>query len=118
MNSKAKVFSNLVWRFFERCGAQLVSLAVSILLARLLAPELYGLVSKVVIITSILGIFAIAAALNGYVFKKVNIFERILFIAGGLTLLIPGALTDVIGIVLVAAAIVLQIVGKRRAKVL
>ena len=69
-------------------------------------------------ITSILGIFAIAAALNGYVFKKVNIFERILFIAGGLTLLIPGALTDVIGIVLVAAAIVLQIVGKRRAKVL
>ena len=71
-----------------------------------------------VIITSILGIFAIAAALNGYVFKKVNIFERILFIAGGLTLLIPGALTDVIGIVLVAAAIVLQIVGKRRAKVL
>ena len=71
-----------------------------------------------VIITSILGIFAIAAALNGYVFKKVNIFERILFIAGGLTLLIPGALTDVIGVVLVAAAIVLQIVGKRRAKVL
>ena len=39
-------------------------------------------------------------------------------IPGGLTLLIPGALTDVIGIVLVAAAIVLQIVGKRRAKVL
>ena len=71
-----------------------------------------------VIITSILGIFAIAAALNGYVFKKVNIVERILFIAGGLTLLIPGALTDVIGVVLVAAAIVLQIVGKRRAKVL
>ena len=70
MNSKAKVFSNLVWRFFERCGAQLVSLAVSILLARLLAPELYGLVSKVVIITSILMVFVDSGMANALIQKK------------------------------------------------
>ncbi len=67
-----------------------------------------------VIATSIIGVFAIAAALNGHVFKRVTIIERLIFIAGGLTLLIPGWLTDVIGIVLVAFAIFLQIMGKRR----
>ena len=76
-----------------------------------------GVLSAIlVIITSILGIFAIAAALNGFVLKKVNILERILFLAGGLTLLIPGVLTDVIGIVLVAFAIILQIIGRKRAQ--
>ena len=76
-----------------------------------------GVLSAVlVIITSILGIFAIAAALNGYVLKKVNVLERILFVAGGLTLLIPGLMTDVIGIVLVALAILLQFIGRKRAK--
>ncbi|MBE6016888.1 MAG: TRAP transporter permease [Lachnospiraceae bacterium] len=65
-----------------------------------------------VILTSIIGIFGVAAALNGYVFKKTNIIERILFIAGGITLLIPGTLTDIIGIALVALAIVLQIIGR------
>ena len=66
----------------------------------------------IVILTSIIGIFAVAAALNGYVFKKTNILERLLFIAGGITLLIPGTLTDIIGIALVALAIVLQIIGR------
>jgi len=68
-----------------------------------------------VIVTSILGIFAIAAALNGYFLKKVNILERLIFIAGGLTLLIPGFITDIIGIALVALAVILQIIGRKRA---
>ena len=70
----------------------------------------------VVIVTSIIGIFAIASALTGYVFKKNNVIETILFIVGGLTLLVPGWLTDVIGIVLVAAAIVLQLIGRKKQK--
>ena len=38
MNSRQSVFSNLIWRFMERCGAQLVSFVVSVVLARLLEP--------------------------------------------------------------------------------
>ena len=54
MDNKTKVVSNLIWRFFERCGAQLVSFAVSIVLARILEPSLYAPISKVTVITAIL----------------------------------------------------------------
>ncbi len=67
-----------------------------------------------VIVTSVFGIFAIAAALTGYVFKKTNILETVLFIAGGLTLLVPGWITDVVGIVLVAEALLLQFIGRKK----
>ncbi len=70
----------------------------------------------VVIVTSVIGIFAIASALSGYVLKKNNVIETILFIVGGLTLLIPGWTTDVIGIVLVVIAFVLQLIGRKKQK--
>ena len=51
------VISNLVWRFAERCGAQLVSFIVSIVLARILAPEDYGTIALVTVFTAILQVF-------------------------------------------------------------
>ena len=42
MDKSQSVFSNLIWRFMERCGSQVVSFVVSIVLARLLEPELYA----------------------------------------------------------------------------
>ena len=51
------VFSNFIWRFAERCGAQVVSLIVSIVLARILVPEDYGTVALVAVFTSILQVF-------------------------------------------------------------
>lgn len=68
------------------------------------------------IVTSLIGIFGIAAALNGYVLKKASVIERIIFACGGLTLLIPGLVTDIIGIALIALAIFMQIIGKRLTK--
>ena len=70
MDNKLKVFSNLFWRFFERCGAQLVSFIVTIVLARVLAPELYGLTSKVAVITSILLVFVDSGMANALIQKK------------------------------------------------
>ena len=70
MDNKANVFSNLIWRFMERCGAQLVSFAVSIVLARLLAPEVYGIVAKVTIITTILLVFVDSGMANALIQKK------------------------------------------------
>ncbi len=70
MEKKLTVVSNLMWRFFERCGAQLVSFVVSVVLARLIAPEVYGLVSIVTVITSILLVFADSGMANSLIQKK------------------------------------------------
>lgn len=56
-NSKGKVISSLFWKFAERIGAQGVNLIVSIILARILAPEEYGLVALVTIFITISNVF-------------------------------------------------------------
>lgn len=52
-----KVFSNLIWRFSERIGVKLITTVVSLILARILAPEAYGTVTIVLVITDILQVF-------------------------------------------------------------
>ena len=74
------------------------------------------LTAIIVIITSLVGIFAIAAALNGYVFRNMTPIDRVLLIVGGLTLLIPGTLTDIIGIALVAIDLIWQYLSVKKAK--
>lgn len=70
MGNRKAVFSNLIWRFMERCGAQLVSVVVSFVLARMLDPSVYGLVAKVTIITSILLVFVDSGMANSLIQKK------------------------------------------------
>lgn len=67
-----------------------------------------------IVITSLIGIFGVAAGLSGYLYKPLNILFRLLLIAGGLTLLVPGALTDIIGLALVAVICFLQYVSSRQ----
>ena len=67
-----------------------------------------------VVITSLIGIFGVSAALNGHLFCRINPLVRILFAAGGLLMLDPSVITDVIGIMLFAAAMVWQIVASKR----
>lgn len=54
---KKRTLSNLLWRLSERMGAQFIAFMVSIILARLLSPEHYGLVALVTVVTSILNVF-------------------------------------------------------------
>lgn len=70
MNNRAKVVSNLIWRFFERCGAQLVSFAVTVVLARILDPAEYGPIAKVAVFTSILLVFVDSGMANALIQKK------------------------------------------------
>lgn len=57
MENSQKVTTNIIWRFLERCGAQLVAFIVSLVLARLLEPETYGIVVLISVFTAILSIF-------------------------------------------------------------
>ena len=67
-------------------------------------------------ISALLGIFGIAAALNGHLYKKVPWYFRLLLVAGGLGMIIPGTLTDVVGLALVALVIVVQYWSAKREK--
>ena len=68
-----------------------------------------------IIITSLFGIYGVSAALEGYVSKQNNIFERILYLLGGLTLIIPETVTDIVGLlVLIALTVYDFLISKRR----
>lgn len=67
---KEAVVSNLIWRFAERCGAQGVTFVVSIVLARMLSPEDYGLIAMVMVITSILNVFVDSGMASALIQKK------------------------------------------------
>ena len=74
-------------------------------------PGVFGVIS--IVISSIVGIFAVAAALEGYMITHMKWYERVLSACGGLLLIYPGTFTDVIGLSIVAVAVLLQIFTKR-----
>ena len=67
-----------------------------------------------IIITSLVGIFGVASALEGYIFMKMNPAQRVMAAVGGLLLIDPRGLTDIIGIALVAVVIGWQVFTKKR----
>ena len=68
--NKNKVLSNFIWRFAERCGAQIVQFIVSIVLARLLLPEAFGTVALVLVIAQIFQVFVDSGLGNALIQKK------------------------------------------------
>ena len=62
----------------------------------------------IIIITSVIGMFAISAALEGYMTTKLNIVFRLALAAAGLMLIYPGTVTDVIGIAITAGIFVIS----------
>lgn len=55
---KIKTLSNLIWRYAERCGAQIIQFVVQIVLARLLTPADYGIIGLITVFISISLVFA------------------------------------------------------------
>ncbi len=64
------VSSNFLWRFMERFGAQGVGFIVSIVLGRILGPEVYGLVAIVTVFTTIVNVFVTCGLNDALVQKK------------------------------------------------
>ena len=67
---KKSVINNFIWRFAERCGAQLVTFIVTIILARLLDPNVYGTVALVTVFTTILQVFVDSGLGTALIQKK------------------------------------------------
>ncbi len=64
------VTTNFFWKFLERCGSQGVTFIVSIVLARLLAPEVYGTIALVTVFTTLLQVFVNSGLGNALIQKK------------------------------------------------
>ncbi len=56
INTKEKTIKGLFWGYLEKLGGELVALIVSVVLARLLGPEAYGIIPLITVFTSILGV--------------------------------------------------------------
>ena len=65
-----KIITNVIWKFAERVLAQAVSLAVSIVLARILLPEDYGAVTMVSVFIAIANVFVTSGIPNALIQKK------------------------------------------------
>ena len=68
-----------------------------------------------IVITSFLGIFGVAAAINGHLLRQMHPIVRIAAAAGGLLMMDPTLITDIVGFVLLAAVFAWQYICKKKA---
>lgn len=70
MNRSKKILTSFIWRLLERSGAQIISFVVSIILARILEPNLYGVIALVTVLISIMQVFVDSGLGSALVQKK------------------------------------------------
>ena len=68
-----------------------------------------------IIVTSLIGIFGVAAAMNGYLFQRLSWPFRIVICVAGLMMMDPTLITDIVGIVLMAFVLTYQFLAARKA---
>ena len=59
-------------------------------------------------ISALIGIFGIAASLNGFFMRQIPVPLRIVLMAGGLCMVFPGTVTDVLGLLMIALTALYQ----------
>ena len=75
-NLNKKVFSGLIWKFGERFTAELVTFVVSIVLARLLMPDDYGVIALMMVFITIANVFVINGFGNALIQKSDTAWPR------------------------------------------
>ena len=87
--SKNKVISSLIWKFLERGGVQGVQFVLSIILARLVTPEDYGVIALLLVFIQVATVFIQSGFNTALIQKKESddldfssIFYLSFFVAG------------------------------------
>ncbi len=65
-------------------------------------------------VTSLVGMFALSASLEGYLIHHMPWYQRAISAVGGLFLIYPGTATDIVGICLVALVVVAQVITRKK----
>lgn len=105
--TKTSIISNMFWKFSEQAGAQVVSLIIAIVLARLLAPDEFGMIAMVAVFITIANVFISSGFGNALIQKKDadNLdFSSVFFLSIGLSIILYG-------IIFVSAPIVANFYG-------
>ena len=93
--SEKKVVGGLFWTFGERICAQLVTTIVSIILARILDPEHYGIISIVTVFISICNVFVTSGFGSAVIQSKTTEnkdFDTAFWMSFGLAIAVYGVL--------------------------
>ena len=67
-----------------------------------------------IVITSLIGIASVSAAMEGYLIENLNWFRRLLALVGGLMMIYPGTRTDIIGLALSGLVAALCLLDKKK----
>ncbi len=67
-----------------------------------------------IVITSLIGIASVSAAMEGYLIGNLNWFRRLLALVGGLMMIYPGTRTDIIGLALSGLVAALCLLDKKK----
>ncbi len=70
VNTKEKTIKGLFWGYLEKLGGELVALVVSVVLARLLGPQAYGIIPLITVFTSILSVIVQGGFASALIQKK------------------------------------------------
>ncbi len=66
------------------------------------------------VVTALVGIFIVSAGMEGYLLRPMPWWQRILALAGGLCMIIPGLVTDAVGVGLIALVVVIQLIANKK----
>ena len=93
--NKASIIKGFIWKLSERCGVQVVSFVVTIILARMLTPQDYGIVAIITVFINILNVF-VDSGLGNALIQKQNVdnldFSSVFYFNLLVCLLVYGAL--------------------------
>ena len=67
-----------------------------------------------IIVTSLIGIFGVAAAMNGFLFRKISWPVRIIICVAGLMMMDPTVITDIVGIIFMVIVLSYQYLAAKK----
>lgn len=66
------------------------------------------------VITATIGTICLCGALEGWLLRRMDIVTRLMLGAGSFCLLLPGSMTDIIGVALIAAVVIFEIIQNKK----
>ncbi len=105
-----------------KCGVIAAKLAIAAFIVPyifVLAPELLMINATTLSIcyaafTAVVGMWGVSIAMIGFCQNVLNIFQRAVFMVGGICMIIPGTITDIVGVALLVLAFIWQRLNKRK----